>query len=40
MMSQNTSKRQRMATDEELLLEIINELKDMLKIDMPHMRTI
>ena len=40
MMSQNASKRQRMATDEELLLEIINELKDVLEIDMPHMGTI
>jgi hypothetical protein len=29
-----------MATNEELLLEIVNELKDMLEIDMPCMRTI
>jgi hypothetical protein len=40
MMSQNTSKGQRMATDEELLLEIVNELKDVLEMDMPRARTI
>ena len=39
-MSQNTSKGQRMATDEELLLEIVDELKDVLEADMPRARTI
>jgi hypothetical protein len=39
-MSQNTSKGQRMATDKELLLKIVNKLKNMLEMDMPHARTI
>jgi len=29
-----------MATDKELPLEIVNELKDMLEMDMPHTRMI
>jgi hypothetical protein len=40
MISQNTSKGQRMATDKELLLKIVNKLKNMLEMDMPHTRTI
>jgi hypothetical protein len=29
-----------MATDKKLLLKIVNKLKDMLEMDMPHARTI
>ena len=40
MISQNMSKGQCMATDKKLPLEIINELKDMLEMDMPCARMI
>jgi hypothetical protein len=40
MISQNMPKGQCMATNKKLPLEIINELKDMLEMDMPCTRMI